>query len=494
MENKLQMNRREFLTSCVGTVGVLSLSDKFIFNKVKTKRPNILLALADDWSWPHASIAGDKVVKTPTFDRIAREGVLFTNAFVTSPSCTPSRASILTGQYVWRLEESTNLHSTLNKKFEIYPDLLENAGYHIGFTRKGCAPANIEAGGRNRDPAGVYYEKVGQFLKSKPKDKPFCFWFGSRDPHRYYKEHSGVDSGMDISKVDVPPCLPDSPEVRTDICDYYWAVQRFDRHLGKTLKLLEDAGELDNTIIVVTSDNGIPFPRCKANLYDLGTHVPLAIRWPGKIKAGRVVEDFVSLQDLAPTFMEIAGVKPPAAMTGRNLLKILTSEKTGQVDARRDNVFTGRERHNWCRKSGEGYPMRAVRTRDFLYIHNLEPNRWPAGEPNFESTQGFYGDIDASPTKAYMLEHKDDAAIETLFDLAFGKRPAEELYDLRKDPNQMNNVAGDAEYSEIKNKLASVLNAELKAAKDPRISDKGDVFDKYPYYRGEHIEKPSDEV
>ena len=149
------------------------------------------------------------------------------------------------------------------------------------------------------------------------------------------------------------PVCRTARKVRTDICDYYWAVQRFDRHLGKVLKILEDAGELDSTIVVVTSDNGLPFPRCKANLYDLGTHVPLAIRWPGKIKAGRVVDDFVSLQDLAPTFMEIAGVKPPAAMTGRSLLDVLTSEKNGQVDSKRDKVFIGRERHNWCRKKKE---------------------------------------------------------------------------------------------------------------------------------------------
>ena len=116
-------------------------------------------------------------------------------------------------------------------------------------------------------------------------------------------------------------------------------MQRFDRHLGRLLETLEKAGELDNTIVVVTSDNGMPFPRCKANLYDLGTHVPLAIRWPGKIKAGRIVEDFVSLEDLAPTFLEVAGLKPPAAMTGRSLLNVLTSEKSGQVDPAKGQGF-----------------------------------------------------------------------------------------------------------------------------------------------------------
>jgi N-sulfoglucosamine sulfohydrolase len=494
-----QMNRREFLTRCVGTVGALALSGKVVHDKpnVKLKRPNILFALADDWSWPHASIVGAKVIKTPAFDRIARDGVMFINAFVVSPSCTPSRASIVTGQYIWRLEQAANLQSTLDKKFDVYSELLEKAGYHVGFTRKGFQPADIKAGGRRNDPAGLQsYKKLQLFLQARPAGKPFCYWFGSRDPHRPYKWQSGADSGMDINKVDVPPCLPDCPEVRSDICDYYWAVQQFDRHLGILLETLEKAGELDNTIVVVTSDNGMPFPRCKANLYDLGTQVPLAIRWPGKIRAGRVVEDFVSLQDLAPTFLEAAGLKPPAAMTGKSLLNILTSGKSGQIDPTRDKVFTGRERHNWCRKNGEGFPMRAIRTKDFLYIRNFEPDRWPAGESDFVSTQeGFYGDIDKSPTKTYMMKHKDDPAVKPLFEPAFGKRPAEELYDLSKDPNQMYNVSDKAEYAEIKHKLASVLTAELKATNDPRIFGKGDVFDKYPYYyHGMFIAPPNDEV
>jgi uncharacterized sulfatase len=222
--------------------------------------------------------------------------------------------------------------------------------------------------------------------------------------------------------------------------------------------------------------------------------VPLAVRWPGKIKAGRNVEDFVSLQDLAATFLEAAGLKPPAAMTGRSLMNILTSEKSGQVDEARDKAFTGKERHNMCRQDKGSYPCRAVRTKDFLYIRNFKPDRWPAGDPYFKSTQKTYGDIDASPTKTYMLEHKDDPQVKHLFELAFDKRPAEELYDLNKEPTQMNNVADSAGYAAIKNKLASILTKELKATKDPRILGKGDAFDNYPYYYREFIEKPSDEV
>jgi len=454
----------------------------------KQPRPNILFCIADDWSWPHASIAGDKVVKTPTFDRVAREGVLFENAFVTAPSCTPSRGSIVTGQWHWRLDEGGNLWSTLPAKFPVYPDLLEEAGYHVGVTRKGWGPGRHEPGGRTRNPAGPPYKDFATFLKARPDGAPFCFWFGSTDPHRPYEWQSGIESGMDLRAVEVPACLPDSEIVRKDICDYYWEVQRFDREVGELLDILTDRGELDSTLVVVTGDNGLPFPRCKSNLYDLGTEVPLAVRWPGRVEAARTVTDFVSLQDLAPTFLQAAGLKPPEEMTGRSLVPILTSSRSGRVDAMRDHVLTGKERHAWVREGGLGYPCRAIRTDDFLYIHNFEPDRWPAGDPKNGGEPYYpsrdYGDIDDCPTKTYMMEHRDEPGIRRLFHLAFGKRPSEELYDLRKDPDQLNNVAEDASYASLKNELSTKLMAELKAARDPRVFGGGDVFDRYPYYGG----------
>jgi len=479
------MNRREFLKSCFGATAALSLSScvsNFCLGPNK-KRPNILFAFADDWSWPHASIAGDKVIKTPTFDRIAREGVLFTNAFATAPSCTPSRAAVLTGQYHWRLEESANLWSTLQSKFEVYPDILEKFGYYVGRTRKGWAPGRIKQGGRTRNPAGPEFKNgLRQFLDSRPSDKPFCFWFGSTDPHRPYKWGTGKSIGMNPQDVEVPPFLPDCDDIRTDICDYYWEVQRFDREVGTILEVLEENGELDNTIVVISSDNGMPFPRCKSTLYDYGTHMPLAIRWGAKVKPDRVVNDFVNLMDLAPTFLDAGCVKIPKAMTGRSLLDILLSDKSGTVDPSRDKVFTGRERHTWSHDNGHGYPSRAIRTKDFLYIHNFKSTRWPAGNPIMKVSQGIYSDVDNSPTKAYMLEHKGDPKLKKLFDLSFAKRPREELYDLKKDPWQMKNVAKIPQYADIKNELAAELKAELRRTKDPRVVGGGEAFDLYPYY------------
>lgn len=445
-----------------------------------TRRPNILFCLADDWSWPHASAYGDKVVKTPAFDRVAQEGVLFTHAFCATPSCTASRAAILTGQYPHRLEEGAHLFGFLPKKFPVYPDLLEAAGYHVGLTgAKGWAPGNYEAGGYARNPAGPRYPDFAAFLKSVPAGKPFCLWFGSLDPHRGYEPGSGKRGGLKAENVVLPPYWPDAPEIRGDVLDYYWEVQRFDREIGQMLELLEQAGQLDNTIVVITGDNGWPFPRCKANVYDGGTRVPLAVRWPAKIRAGRTLDDFVNLSDLAPTFLEAAGLQPSPEMTGQSLLGLLTGT---EPPGRRSAVFLERERHALVRPGQGSYPTRAVRTHEFLYVRNLRPDRWPAGDP--EGTGGFgpYGDCDAGPTRKYLLDHRGEPAVDGMIELCFGKRPAEELYDLKKDPHQIHNVAGRSEYAVAQQELRARLDGWMRQTQDPRAVHDDDRWDRYPYF------------
>jgi len=420
----------------------------------REKLPNILLLLTDDWSFPHAGALGDRVVKTPTFDRIAGEGVLFENAFVSSPSCTPSRGAILTGQYHWRLGSAMNLWGSLPKQCRVYPNLLESIGYHIGSTRKAFAPTkNI---GWERNPAGPKFRNFKEFMKARPKNKPFCFWFGSGDPHRAYEWKSGINSGMEIKDVLVPECMPDTEEIRTDICDYYWEVQRFDREAGEILKLIEDQGELDNTLVVITGDNGMPFPGCKATLYDTGTRVPLAIRWPERIKGGRVIEDFVSLTDIAPTFLQASGLDALPEMTGKSLLNVLLSGRSGHVDSQRTFVLTGMETH--C----TSYPCRAIRTNGYLYIRNFDPSNWNPG------TNDYHYNIDPSPSKTYMMKHKDQPSVVPLYKRAFGKRPEEELYDLSKDPRQLKNVVMSSEYADVRKEMSEKLAKELKTTKDPR--------------------------
>jgi len=442
------------------------------------RRPNVLLVIADDWSYPHAGAYGDRTVRTPSFDRIAREGARFPHAFAAAPSCTPSRAALLTGQAVHRLEEGGNLHGFLPQRYPVYPDLLEHAGYFVGYTGKGWGPGRFEPGGRSRNPAGPMFKSFEEFLERRPPGAPFCFWHGSQDPHRPYETGSGAQSIGAPERVQVPAFLPDTPEVRNDLLDYYHEVERFDRDLGRLVETLARAGELDRTIVIVTSDNGLPFPRAKATAYDGGVRVPLAIRWTGVARPGAVVDALVSLADLAPTVLEAAGVRPPEVMTGRSLTALLR----GQSQPGRDRVFVERERHADVRAGHLSYPVRAIRTRDFLYVRNFRPDRWPAGDPELFFAVGPFGDIDGGPTKSLLLDRRADTAIAPFFRLATAKRPAEELYDLRKDPAQMNNVAGRPEYRAAQQRLRTELDAWLRATGDPRAKVDDDRWDRFPYY------------
>jgi N-sulfoglucosamine sulfohydrolase len=443
----------------------------------QARRPNIVLTIADDWSFPHAGIYGDRTVRTPNVDRVARQGVRFTHAFVAAPSCTPSRAALLTGQAVHRLEEGGNLHGFLPKAYPVYPDLFEEAGYVVGYTGKGWGPGRFEAGGRARNPAGTLFKSFDEFMERRAKGRPFCFWFGSTDPHRPYEPGTGARSGMKPERVQVPRFLPDTAAVRNDLLDYYLEVQRFDRDLGSVIDALERAGELENTIVIVTSDNGMPFPRAKANVHDGGARVPLVIRSPTVSRAGAVVDALVSLTDLAPTILESAGLEPLEAMTGRSLLPLLRGESQA-----RDRVFVERERHANVRKGDLSYPVRAIRTRDYLYIRNFRPDRWPAGDPEQYVAVGPFGDIDGGPSKSVLLDRRTDAAIEPYFRLATAKRPAEELYDLKRDPHQTENVVDRPAHRAARQRLRAELDRWMRETADPRATADDDRWDRFPYY------------
>lgn len=465
-------------------------------------RPNILVCIADDWSWPHTSIAGEPQIQTPTFERIAREGLLFPLAYASAPSCTASRGALLTGQYHWRLKEAANLHSFLRSEFEVYPDVLARNGYQVGHIRKGWGPGRQDMGGRKTNPAGPRFADFDEFLKLRKDGQPFCFWFGSVDPHRPYEKGSGVRAGKYPTAVRVPPTLPDDPVVRGDILDYFLEIERFDRETGEILAKLERAGELENTIVVMTADNGWPFPRGKATVYDAGTHVPLAIRWPAGIrKPGRVIDRLTSLTDLAPTFLEAAGVQGLADRTGQSLMPVFEAVEDDETQSGRKYLMTGMERHVACRDLGEGvpgggYPMRAIRSKDHVLIRNFEPGRWPMGDwksvkddgsdsPGFErlaeSTFVAFGDCDASPTKALMVLNRNRPGFAPRFDTAFRKRPEWELYDLTKDPHQLKNLAQDPATSAVFDELKSALAREMVATRDPRANGGGAAFDRYEY-------------
>ena len=465
----------------------------------QTGRPNILFAISDDQSAMHAGAYGDTSVHTPAFDRVAVEGVLFNFAFTAAPSCAPSRSAILTGRNIWELEEGGILLGVLRSKFTVFTLLLEDAGYELGATGKTWGPGRME--GWERDVFGRsvsthrlpederrpglnaldYAANFDEFFDERDTSKPFFFWLGTSEPHQRYDIGAWRKAGKRLGDALLPGAMPDHPDVRGEFLDYGIEIEHFDSHLARALATLEEAGELDNTLVVVTSDHGNPMPRSKCNLYDSGTRVPLAMRLPGSIPGGREVDDLVSLVDLAPTILDAASVEVPDVMSGRSLWSIAQSAESGLVDSSRDFVVTAFERHTISRRGGVGYPMRAIRTHDYAYIRNYEPERWPAGDPDYNAPpQGFFGDVDRGVTKSFLMANALDPKIRPYYLMAYGRRPAEELYDLNDDPHQLRNIAAEAQLSEVKQRLIWRLNAYLQKYDDPR--QRGETpWDTYPF-------------
>ncbi len=348
--------------------------------------------------------------------------------------------------------------------------------------------------------AGAYGFEEARTLEERPEERPFFFWYGAREPHPgtiRANLGSGVAAGFDLEAIEVPPFLPDVPEVRSHIADYLRMIEVFDENLGAMLAMLEEAGELDNTIVIVTSDHGMGFPRAKANLYEYGVRVPLAVRWGAEVPAGRVVDDLIDLIDITATIYDATGVGKPEEypISGRTMLGLLRSGKEGIVEPERDAVYLGRERHTSARHDNLGYPIRAIRTQEYLYIHNFYPDRWPAGAPQALRDDGsFYprshggnafADIGDSPTKTFLVENSDHEKYREYFLLAVGRRPAEELYDIRNDPGCLNNLAGHPEYADIRLDLAKRLETHLEEFGDPRIvGPDPEIFETYLRYGG----------
>ncbi|MCP4846836.1 MAG: sulfatase [Verrucomicrobiaceae bacterium] len=465
---------------------------------VKADPPNILIMMSDDQSFPHASAYGSKMVLTPNFDRIARDGMLFNNAFCAAPGCSPSRAAFLTGRQIWMIENAGTHASSFAGKYLTFMDLLESAGYHTGYTGKGWAPGNFKAGGREQNPAGPSYgAKRGnyaagfeRFLKARPGKKPFAFWFGSSDPHRGYQKGSGRKSGKTLSQAEVPAFLPDTPEIRDDLLDYAFEIERFDRDCGRMLELLEATGEIKNTLIIVTSDNGMPFPYAKANCTEFGIHMPLAIAWGSNIKGRQTCDALVSFTDLSATIHEVTGIKAPAEfpLAGRSFLALLL----GKTEAKpRTEIFSGRERHSSSRYNTLGYPQRCIRTDQFLYVRNFKPERWPAGPGQKLSGKpgsrpgpehGGYHDIDACPSLSFLIAGRNNPKVKDFFHLAVAKRPHEQLFDIQKDPGCLNNLAENPAFTQIRENLSGQLTNYLKSTADPRATGNGDIFETYPRY------------
>lgn len=494
------------------------------------KKPNILLLFADDLG-RYASAYSSKdlpsvndIISTPTFDRLASEGALATNAFVSAPSCSPCRASLISGRHFFTNGSCSQLHHRWHgpeesdpwNEIKGYAEILQRNGYHIGLTHKDHVKGKkfgpqFNKAGRKVNGFSQYVSKGGEvpkrkedlyeecranfrsFLEKRNKDQPFLYHFHPTNPHRTWIKGSGKNLwGLDPDKLKgkMPPFLPDVPVVREDLADYLGEAMAFDECCRVLLEELKETGEYDNTLIVISGDHGAPgFPRGKTNCYDFGARVLFAARWPGQIKPAQVLEKPISLIDLAPTFLAAAGVEKAKTMHGENLLPAL---KSGDHSGLRSWALIGRETHvETARDKQLPYSMRSIRTGDHLYIMNFTPDRSPMGDllglakgpMTFAQLAGktrlTYADVDAGPTKAWMVLNRDKPEFKFHWDLGFGARPAEELYDLKKDPHQIKNVAKDPDYQRTRDALHAKLMEVLNKHKDPRIN--GDQFDYRPY-------------
>lgn len=460
--------------------------------------PNILFVISDDQSFPHASIYGTSWIKTPGFDRIAKEGLLFNNAYTTNAKCSPSRATILTGRNSWLLEEAANHVPYFPEKFITFPEVLKNRGYKTGKTGKGWAPGIAFKNGIKRDLIGQnyssittippakfisnidYFENFKLFLEEKEKDQPFLFWVGGLEPHRRYQYRVGIEYGNkttdDIKSV--PNYWPDSENVRIDMLDYAFEIEYFDSHLERIIKELEIRDLLENTIIVVTSDNGMPFPRVKGQVYPDDNRLPLAIRWGKGIKnPGRVIDEYFSFSDFAPTFLDIIGINQDLHemedFSGKSWKEVFFNNS---IKFEREYIILGKERHDVGRENDKGYPVRSILKNNYFYSINFEPNRWPAGNP-----ETGYLNTDGSPTKSEILNLKRDNVNSVFWELAFGKRPKETLYNLINDPRCLVNIADNNAFMDVKSDLNKILIRDLINQKDPRVMGRGKIFDNYIY-------------
>jgi N-sulfoglucosamine sulfohydrolase len=463
-------------------------------------RPNVVIFITDDESWLERSAYGWSKIPTPNFDRVAREGVLFNRAYTPAPSCAPSRASLLTGRNFWELEEGAFIQAWLPAKFPVLPDLMEAGGYHAGYTGKGWGPGLVPPAVRARNPAGTAFNRIQRgnredgistidyaanfeaFLAARPAGAPFSFWVGCFEPHTPCSpdNHRKLEEkhGLGLDAITVPGFLPDTPGVRRERANMLYEICHADEDLGRILRILEDRGELEQTLLMVTADNGTQIPRSKANVYDWGVHVPLAIMWPAHVKPRRQVDDFVSFIDLAPTILEAAALSVPAEMSGRSILPLLFSGASGQVDPNRTWVAAGLEWH------GELPPInraaRTIRDAGYQYIVNYGMGSiyGTSNSQKHRPDSEFATTAETADAVELIERHPGHPAVARFVPLFQAHRPYEELYDCEADPWQLRNLADLAEFAGIKARLKAQLEAYQRLTQDPRITGDMAVFER----------------
>lgn len=394
---------------------------------------NIVFLFSDDQSMPDLGAYGNPAIETPNLDQLAEEGMLFIRAYVTSSQCSPSRASILTGRSPHAVGAS-RLHVDAQSKFPSLIELLNEKGYYTGAFRK----AHQQQIQEQFDFYGDGNESLNSFFDELPADTPFFLWFGSTDPHRTYNSDD-YEYLHDPEKMIVPDYLPDTRAVREDFANYYNEITRLDRGSGEILALLEEHGLSKTTMVVMASDNGMPFPRAKATLYEAGIRVPLIIKWPGIIESGRISDALVSLLGLTPTWLEAAGMSASEQMEGRSLLPILKNEQP----AGREFIFVER---NWHDKWD---PMRAVVSKKYKLIQNYRPE-----VPYIPSL-----DLQNLPSDEEIQRLKSENKLpEKLSWYTQSTRPQIEFYDLENDPGEWNNLAENFDYDSLITRYQQILD------------------------------------
>jgi N-sulfoglucosamine sulfohydrolase len=486
-----------FLIAC-SALSAAAANESFV-----PKRPNFLVFITDDESALERGIYGWSGLKTPAFERVAKAGVLFPRAYCSAPSCAPSRAALLTGRNFWELEQGAFIQAYLPTKFPVVPGLLAKAGYHVGWTGKSVAPYQLMSEAPKADRyhvktmAGRMYNDIRltkkedqisdndyaanfeAFLRDRKADQPFWFWVGTSEPHGPLSPSSTAKLakkyGITTDRIKVPGYWPDTEGLRKYHASVMYEILHADEALGKILDALDARGELGNTFVIVTSDNGSEPPKAKATAYEWGCNVPLAIAWPEKIKPGRVVDNLVGLQDLAPTMLEAAGLTVPTSMSAESLMPLLQSDRAGLIEPWRSALVTGLEWHGELPPHNRAF--RTIRDANFAYIQNYGGGvtREPQPKPDSDYEKDAQNMRSA---EALVVSHPKHPAVAHLAPFVFQKRPAEELYDLKNDPWQLKDLAQDPAYAETKTKLKKQLEDYQRKTGDPRITGDMDLFNK----------------
>ncbi len=456
-------------------------------------RPNVLFFTMDDMNWDSVGVFGCKVPRiTPNIDRLASEGMRFTHGHVTIAICMPTRAVWMTGRYPHR--SGALGFDKINADVPSLPEALKRGGYfngllaktpHVVPTRHHAFDVIVHASelGVGRDPQLFYQHSKAFFAEARTTGKPFFLMANSQDPHRPFPKSQqeagrisggkkagaragakanaarkrpnrfpGVSRTYKPEEVTVPGFLPDVPDVRKEVAQYFTAVHRADEMVGSVLKALDEAGYADNTLVMFVSDHGMAFPFAKTNCWHHSTKTPWIIRWPGVVTPGRVDrEHFVSGIDFAPTILDVAGIDPLPGADGRSFLPVIR----GEPQDGRERVFT-----HLNRTAGRNeYPMRAVQDEKFIYIFNA----WPDGSTRFknESQSGL-------TMNAMIRAAEDDATIASRVK-HFLYRTPEEFYDVKSDPDGRNNLVDDPRYKEQIDTYRRLMREHLKAVDDPQL-------------------------